>query len=146
VEVNEPAELGEEVAAVRIPLLPAQNADKDPRLVRMRDNVAALAVRAALTFAGAREGRARARASPDRPAIRPSGKAQGSRPSSNTGEEMDLLKTSDVCFFDIDNAPFINFAGRDMPCLDQLPDPRGHPRIDLVIVCPDFQSAPQLRL
>lgn len=75
------------------------------------------------TGAGVTERLARATGCPHRPGIAPTSSSKSVRPSSNSGEEVDLIVTSQVVCMDIGDAPFVYVAGRDVPLSDQIAKP-----------------------
>ncbi len=94
-----------------------------------------------VSFVGMALVRARARkrltgtgAGPDGATIGPAGKSQGVGPAADPGEEMALDKASEVSGFDIDNAPLVYFARRDMARGDQVAQPSRREGVVLVVV------------
>jgi len=88
----------------------------------------------ASSLPGSRKTLTRAGAGPDLSIIRPSGATQGVGPDPDPCEEVALSKSSKVTCCDILDAPRIDFARRDHPGLDQLPEPRSLAPVDLVVV------------
>ena len=58
---------------------------------------------------------------------------------------MHLSEVSVVVGVDIDNAPFVNFAGRNVACGDQIPQPLGGVSVKLVIDRPLRHHSPANR-
>jgi hypothetical protein len=88
----------------------------------------------AFAFARRREGLAGATSGPEGLVVGPSGEASCEAPPADAGEEMALVVALEVVGSDIDNAPFVNIAGRYVPCGDQVPQPRSRIGVELVVV------------
>lgn len=84
-------------------------------------------------FACRAERLARAGAGPDWLVVSPSGASQGVGPDADPGEEVDLDELPQVFRVKVFDAPLVHNAGGDMPLLDQLAQPRGGLRVNLVI-------------
>jgi len=80
------------------------------------------------------EGLAWAASSPELAVIWPSRKTGGEAPSTDAGEEVALSKSMKVIWLDIDNAPLVNFARRDVAGGDQVAQPLRRVGVKLVIV------------
>lgn len=83
---------------------------------------------------------ARAACGPDRAIIWPAGAAEGVGPSSDAGEEVDLIKSSKVGWADVLNISFIDYPWCDQPLGDQLAQPSGRLWIDFVVECAGHQK------
>jgi hypothetical protein len=77
---------------------------------------------------------ARAGTSPNRSVIGPAGAAQGQAPDPDSGEKMALLESAQVGGVNIFNAPFVHHTRRDVPGVNEVAQPLGRIRIDLVVV------------
>jgi hypothetical protein len=88
----------------------------------------------ARAFAGDGEGLAGARSGPERPIVSPTGEPGGKRPSTDPGEEVALGVFSEIVWSDIGNASFVNVAGRDVAGRDQVAQPLGRIRVELVVI------------
>jgi hypothetical protein len=75
-----------------------------------------------------------ARSSPDRSIIRPSRKAECTAPSTDTSEEVALDVADKIVGPDVDNASFVDVSGRDVSGGDEVSEPCGGIRIDLVVI------------
>lgn len=87
----------------------------------------------ALLLPRSAEGLAGARAGPDRATIGPSGDTKGSAPDADPGEEVALSKSSKFICADIEDAPFVDHAGRDMACGDEVAQPLGRIGVGFVV-------------
>ena len=67
-------------------------------------------------------------------AVFPSGKLQGEVPSGDPREEMAAVVSRKVIGAHLHDAPFIHIARHDVPGGDQVPQPFGGERVDLVVV------------
>lgn len=68
--------------------------------------------------------------------VGPAGGSQSVAPHSNAGEEMALSISSKVSWLYLFDASFIDVSGRYRALLDELSQPRGRLRVDLVVVGP----------
>lgn len=91
-------------------------------------------VRDAATSPGGAEGLAGARAGPDAGVVGDAGKSERVAPSSDPGEEVDLLVPHKVSCPDIGNAPLVHVAGSDVPARDELAQPGRREGVDFVVV------------
>ena len=83
-----------------------------------------------------------ARAGPNRSRVIPSGESERVTPHSDAGKEVDLSIGLEVVVADIDYAPLIDIARRDMACTDEISQPLRGIRIDLVVVSGHFTPPP----
>ena len=79
---------------------------------------------------------ARAGSCPDGPVVAPTCKAQGSRPTADASKHVNLGKSPEVGGVDVSNVSLINFSISHMPGFDQLAQPCGCKRVDLVVIGP----------
>jgi hypothetical protein len=85
-------------------------------------------------FACRAERLARTGTSPNGSVVAPSGRSQGMAPNANTGKKVALGETAQVAWVDIFNTPFVNIAGRDVPGINQVAQPLGGSRVNLVVI------------
>ena len=95
----------------------------------------------ALLISGGAERLAGARACPNRSVVGPSGEPQGAALPSDTGEEMALCVGIEVVWPDIGNTPCVNVSWGDMPGGNQVTQPLGGERVNLVVVGPQGISS-----
>jgi hypothetical protein len=91
-------------------------------------------VRSPASFACRAERLAWAASGPHRPVIGPPGASQSIRPGTETGEEMTLGISHNVCWYDILDRSFIDFSRRYHPRLDKLPQPLCREFVNFVVV------------
>ena len=72
--------------------------------------------------------------SPDGGIVGDAGKSEGEGPAPNTREEVSLAVSHKVIWTDIDDAPFVHVAGREMAGGDEGAQPSGGEGINLVVV------------
>jgi hypothetical protein len=87
-----------------------------------------------LACAGCREGLAGAGTCPNRSVIGPAGKPKRDRPSADAGEEVALGVSAQVVGAHVGDAPLIDVARGDEPFADEIAEPLGRIRINLVVV------------
>lgn len=87
-----------------------------------------------LALAGGAEGLAGTTACPNKSVVRPPGKPEGVGPSADSGEEVGLRVSSDVIGLYLPYVPFIYVPRGDLPVGDELAEPRGGERIELVVI------------
>src|SRR5262245_32904697 len=85
-------------------------------------------------FARCAERLAGATAGPQLAIVGPAGKTSCKGPPTDPGEEMALGESGEVFWLDIDYAPSVNDARRQMPGVDQVLEPLRGVRIKLVVV------------
>ena len=73
-------------------------------------------------------------AGPDGQLVGPSGEPEGMAPTADPGEEMTLGVAFEVIRRNLFDAPLVHVAGRDQALHDQVPQPFGGIRLDLVVV------------
>ena len=95
-------------------------------------------VSGAFSLACGAEGLAGTRTCPRRAIVVPSREPQGMGPSADPGKEVALGITGKVGWLDINYAPLVNVASRDMPSGDQVSQPRGCIRVKLVVIRAHF--------
>jgi hypothetical protein len=86
------------------------------------------------SFACRAERLARTGTGPNKSVVAPSGRSQGMAPNADTGKEVALGETAQVAWVDIFNTSFINIARRDVPGFNQVAQPLGGRRVNLVVV------------
>ena len=96
---------------------------------------------AATLLAGAAEWLTGARACPNRSVVGPSSASERVGPSADPGEEMALSVSGKVSGLHVRDASFIHVSIGNLPCRNQLPQPCGGERIDLVVVGPARHAA-----
>ena len=62
-------------------------------------------------------------------------------PPTDAGEEMALGVGLEIARLDINDAPFIDIARRDVPGLDEIAEPLSSERIELVVIRPRHSPA-----
>lgn len=77
---------------------------------------------------------ARTGTSPNRSIICPSRRPQGMGPDADAGEEVALRESAQVAGVDILNTPFIHISRRDVAGFNQVAQPLGGCRVNLVVV------------
>jgi hypothetical protein len=70
---------------------------------------------------------------PDRGVVGPAGEAERVGPDADAGEEVRLPELADVGRLEGDDAPVVDFAGRDVPGFGEVLEPRGRVRIVFVV-------------
>ena len=95
----------------------------------------------AFLLSGGAEGLAGARAGPDGLVVGPSSAAQGVAPDADPGEEVTLVERMKVFRLNIMYAPLVHFAVGNVPCCDQIAQPRGCVWVVFIIVGPHSLSA-----
>ena len=73
-------------------------------------------------------------AGPDGPLVGPSGEPERMAPAADPGEEVALRVAFELIRRDLFDASLVHVAGRDQPLGDQVPQPLGGIRLDLVVV------------
>lgn len=91
-------------------------------------------VRFAFLLPGLAEGLAGAGAGAHGLVIRPSGQSKSQGPSADAAEEMLLGEAGEFMRFDIGDAAFVHFPGRDESFRDEFAQPRGGFGVEFVIV------------
>ena len=76
---------------------------------------------------------ARAGAGPYGRVVAPSGEAQGQGPAADAGEEMELAVSSKLDGSDVTDVPLVDVTGRQLPGGDQVAQPLGAVRVQLVV-------------
>ncbi len=71
---------------------------------------------------------------PDGRIVGDAGKSKGEGPAPNTREEVSLAVSHKVIWTDIDDAPFVHVAGREMAGGDEGAQPSGGEGVNLVVV------------
>ena len=79
---------------------------------------------------------ARAGSCPDGAVVAPICKAQGSRPTADASEHVNLGKAPEVGRVDVSDISLINFSISHMSGFNQLAQPRGGKRVNLVVIGP----------
>jgi hypothetical protein len=87
-----------------------------------------------LAFAGGAERLARATSRPNRSVIGPSGKSEGVGPPADAGKEMALRIAPEIAGSHVDDASLVDIAWRDVSGGDEVAEPLGGIRVDLVVV------------
>lgn len=82
------------------------------------------------------KGLAWGRACPNRSVVGPSGEAERVGPSADPGEEVRLREAAEVIGGHLDDAALVHLARRHQAAPDQLPQPSGGRRVELVVVGP----------
>ncbi|GEM_PF-2785919 len=85
-------------------------------------------------FACLGERLARTGTGPNRSVVWPAGAAEGQGPDGNSCKPMTLGKLPDISGVNILDAPFVHHPGRDVPGSDEVAQPLGRIRVDLVVV------------
>jgi len=85
-------------------------------------------------FACRAERLARTGTGPNRSVVAPSGLSEGVAPHANACEKVALGETSKVAGVNIFYSPFIHNAGRDVPGVNQVAQPLGGRRVNLVVI------------
>jgi hypothetical protein len=91
-------------------------------------------VRRTFLLSGDRERLARGAGAPEGSVVGPAGETGGVGPSAKAGEEVALGVALEVVRSDIRDTPFVDVAGRYVPCGDQVPQPRSRVGVDFVVV------------
>ena len=86
------------------------------------------------TGTGNTEGLARAASRPHGALVRPRSETESVRPHANSREKMTLGEFCKVAWSDICNAPGVHFSGRDVPGRNQVAQPFGRKRVNLVVI------------
>lgn len=90
-------------------------------------------------FACRAERLARTGSSPDGAIVGPSGEAKGVGPAADPGEEVTGSEAGEVCGSDIPDIPCVYLTLRQMSGGNEVPQPVGGIRIDLVVVMHEYE-------